>query len=210
MGGSRAGMAGSQLGQGGDGGTRAGMAGSQRKRKNSDDDGSASAETPSRGGKGGRRGCTSPSVTTNLLLQIKVKTTFLRNSGARRGRTTSHYFGTHVRLGRSNRHWRARRHWRGRRLLHMSTSAGLPGLPGKPGVSGTTSDAPEEATQRPPCLALRGPSHSHPGALLHSRRRITPHRDPRQNPEVSHRGGARRGAGALPVSKVGDVTLPIG
>merc|ERR1719321_1849502 len=35
-----------------------------------------------------------------------------------------------------------------------------------------TSDAPE-ATQRPPCLALRGPSHSHPGALLHHRRRIT-------------------------------------
>ena len=101
------------------------------------------------------------------------KSTFLRNSGARRGRTTSHYFGTHVRLGRSNRHWRARRHWRGRRLLHMSTSAGLSGLPGKPGVSGTTSDAPEEATQRPPFLALRGPSHSHPGALLHRRRRIT-------------------------------------
>merc|ERR1719375_2565120 len=92
----------------------------------------------------------------------------------------------------------------------MSTSAGLSGLPGKPGVSGTTSDAPEEATQRPPFLALRGPSHSHPGALLHSRRRITPHHDPRQNPEVSHPGGARRGAGALPVSKVGDVTLPIG
>merc|ERR1719463_533496 len=56
---------------------------------------------------------------------------------------------------------------RGRRLLHSGLS-GLPGLPpGKPGVSGTTSDAPEEATQRPPFLALRGPSHSHPGALLH-------------------------------------------
>merc|ERR1719335_1689574 len=55
----------------------------------------------------------------------------------------------------------------------MSTSVGLSGLPGKSGVSGTTSDAPEEATQRPPFLALRGPSHSHPGALLHRRRRIT-------------------------------------
>ena len=85
MGGSRAGMAGSQLGPGGDGGTRAGMAGSQRKRKNSDDDGSASAETPSRGGKGGRRGCTSPSVTTNLLLQINIPAQQRRTAGA-------HYF----------------------------------------------------------------------------------------------------------------------
>merc|ERR1719252_53925 len=32
-----------------------------------------------------------------------------------------------------------------------------------------TPDAPEEATQRPPFLALRGPSHSHPAALLHRR-----------------------------------------
>merc|ERR1719159_176323 len=142
-----------------------GAMGGGRKRKNGGGGGSASAGTPSRGGKGGRCGCTSPSVTTNLLLQINIP--------ALQRRTTSHYFGTHVRLGRSNRHWRARRHWRGRRLLHMSTSAGLSGLPGKSGVSGTTSDAPEEATQRPPFLALRGPSHSHPGALLHRRRRIT-------------------------------------
>merc|ERR1719262_1620825 len=48
----------------------------------------------------------------------------------------------------------------------MSTSAAW-------GVLATNSDAPEEATQRPPFLALRGPSHSHPAALLH-RRRITP------------------------------------
>merc|ERR1719191_910378 len=49
----------------------------------------------------------------------------------------------------------------------MSTSAAW-------GVLATNSDAPEEATQRPPFLALRGPSHSHPAALLHRRRRITP------------------------------------
>merc|ERR1719271_1566574 len=48
----------------------------------------------------------------------------------------------------------------------MSTSAAW-------GVLATNSDAPEEATQRPPFLALRGPSHSHPAALLHRRRRIT-------------------------------------
>merc|ERR1719355_55033 len=49
----------------------------------------------------------------------------------------------------------------------MSTSAAW-------GVLATNSDAPGEATQRPPFLALRGPSHSHPAALLHRRRRITP------------------------------------
>merc|ERR1719313_2247254 len=93
---------------------------------------------------------------------------------------------------------RARRHRRGRRVWHMSAPAAwaVPEathcmksrsksqlavfLHRRPFSSehwdalSATPDAPEEATQRPPFLALRGPSHSHPAALLHRRRRITP------------------------------------
>ena len=62
-----------------------GAMGGGRKRKNGGGGGSASAGTPSRGGKGGRCGCTSPSVTTNLLLQINIPAQQRRTAGA-------HYF----------------------------------------------------------------------------------------------------------------------
>merc|ERR1719235_756961 len=66
-----------------------GAMGGGRKRKNGGGGGSASAGTPSRGGKDGRCGCTSPSVITNIILQIKVKTNF----PAQQRRTAgAHYF----------------------------------------------------------------------------------------------------------------------
>merc|ERR1719235_2024632 len=66
-----------------------GAMGGGRKRKNGGGGGSASAGTPSRGGKGGRCGCTSPSVITNIILQIKVE----NNIPAQQRRTAgAHYF----------------------------------------------------------------------------------------------------------------------
>merc|ERR1719380_452908 len=68
-----------------------------------------------------------------------------------------------------------------------------------------TPDAPEEATQRPPFLALRGPSHSHPAALLHRRRRITPWQasSPASSAPPPPRGGGGGGWAEGPAGRSG-------